>query len=167
MAKITRFVAPALVVLAAASGLATVMLYSIALGILASGPSIGGYDWLDVANRSTWLVAAFVVVATWAGRFGKGVAVAAGALALASGVVGVIALGLWVLGLSLSGFQSVAQPLGLNSLLLAVAGTGYIVAPAAMVLAVGAFAVAVTPMIRKRFAPAMQSIAPGPTVSNA
>jgi len=159
MKHLTRRATPILVALSALATISVIVLYVIALSVLAGGPSIAGYDLLDIANRGTWLVAGIVVVTVWSARLGKSVAVAAGGLALASGIVGGVCGGLWLLGTSLSGFQNLSQPLELNSLLLAVSGTGYIVAPAAVVLAIGSLIVAATPFARARLTVARPAVA--------
>lgn len=141
MTALTRSLSRIFTAAAIAATLFTIVAYAIALGTLAEGPSPDGYAWLDGANHGTWAIAAFAVLAVVVRNRDSGPAIAAGWLGLASGLVGGVATGLWALGLNLASFAEGSPDTVLYSLLLAVAGTGVMIAPASVVLATGSLVV--------------------------
>ncbi|MBX3100425.1 MAG: hypothetical protein KF761_12710 [Salinibacterium sp.] len=135
------------VILGFAVGAAVVdtVLYAIALSSLAAGPNIFGYEILLYANKAAG-IAAVLGVAVIAARtlLGGRILVPCVTLLIASAVAGGIALGLFLLGNTLASVAPDLQPAALNSLLLALQGTGQDLAVVPVFLAVGA---AVLPLV--------------------
>ena len=130
---------------AAGAVVVDVVLYAIALSALSGGPDAFGYGILLYANKSAGIVAVLAVAVVAARTFGGGrILVPSLALLLAGGVTGAIALGLYQLGHTLASVAPDLQPVALNSLLLAIQGTGQDLAVVPLFLAVGA---AVLPLV--------------------
>jgi hypothetical protein len=141
MPTLLRIASRVLLAAAVLAGGAVVVLYTLAFaGLPVSGPTAGGYDLLNAANRSVPWVAALAVVTVGAASVTRSSWVPASVLALASGVVGGLCVGAGSLAVFLSHVGQHAQPPALNSYVLAVAGSAQDIAPAAVVLAVGAVA---------------------------
>ncbi|WP_375390108.1 hypothetical protein [uncultured Amnibacterium sp.] len=84
-----------------------------------------------------------------------GVRRTAGFLAAAAAVALTASAGLRVLGIGLSGFRSLQQPVDLNSLLLAIGGTGQDLLPVPLLLAIGAAVAFAVSRHGRRTAPAI------------
>ncbi|THG31045.1 hypothetical protein [Naasia lichenicola] len=139
-----------LLIVAAVVALLDVLLYGLAFAALADGPTAPGYGLLLVANRTAILVAFGASLGVLVGGVrteltARAVTSRSMALLLAAGVTAGIAAGLYALGGALAGLAPEQQPLDLNSLLLAVSGTGYDLAAVPIVLAVAA---GILPLIR-------------------
>ena len=142
MAKLRRRVFPVLLALCALGAIAVAVSYVLAFASLADGPNIGGYGYLEAANGSVRYLAVLVVLTVAARVDITRMRFAVGGLALASGIVAGAAGGLSILGSTLSNFQPLEQPAELNSLLLAIWGSGMEILPAAVILAIGAALIA-------------------------
>jgi hypothetical protein len=130
-----------LLVFAVVAGAVDALLFALAIGNLAQGPSPLGYDFLASANRAAALVATAAAAAAISKSFATPRAIVVSVqLLLAGGIAAGIAGGLYALGAGLAGFAPEAQPIELNSLLLAVQGTGYDLGAVPMVLVVAAIA---------------------------
>lgn len=128
-----------LLILAVVAGVIDALLFAIAILNLANGPSPLGYDFLAAANRAAPFVAAAAAAATISRSFVTPRAtVATFQLLLASVITAGIAGGLYALGANLVGVSPKAQPIELNSLLLAVQGTGHDLGTVPVVLLVAA-----------------------------
>jgi hypothetical protein len=131
-------------------GLAVAIGFAIAFSALSDGPDRTGYDILGAAVAALPYLASVVVATVMVGSIGGRVRFAIGGLALASGMVAGIAAGLVTLGSTLVRIEPRSQPVELNSLLLAVWGVGTQITPVAIVLVVGAVALAAATMITRR-----------------
>lgn len=134
----------ALNVLAVLAILAVVSLFTIALLLLASGPSIEGYAWLSSANQFAPFAAATVVAAQVAAhrpRVARFIPLAVTSI-ISAGITG----GLYLLGSSLVATDTSSQPPALNSLLLATMITGSTLAPVPVIFAIGAVLLAIPPV---------------------
>jgi hypothetical protein len=130
-----------LLVFALVAGVVDALLFAIAIGNLTQGPSPLGYDFLASANHAAALVAAAAAAAAISKSFATARAtVASFQLLLAGGITAGIASGLYALGAALVSYAPEAQPIELNSLLLAVQGTGYDLGAVPIVLLVAATA---------------------------
>lgn len=154
-----RLVFRILLAVSVLGGLAFAVCLGLALSTLSTGPSANGYGLLLVAMTSLFYLVVVVVLTVIVGAIGTRVRFAVGGLALASGVVGGVAAGLYALG-SLSTIEPRDQPIELNSLLLAVQGVGTQIAPDALVLAGGAVALAVGTTIARRMTTKPSAIRP-------
>ncbi len=139
-----------LLAVSALGGLGFAVCLGFALSALSTGPTPIGYDLLAVAMQALPYLAAVVVLTVIVRSIGTRVRFAVGGLALASGVVGGISAGLVGLGSTLRGIDPLHQPPALNSLVIAVWAVGEQIAPAALVLAVGAAALAAGTWIAHR-----------------
>jgi hypothetical protein len=144
MQRILRVCALASTGFAFLATIAVVVLYAIAFNSLAaSGPNADGYALLEGADQTVPWIGVLAVLATITAFVHRpSVVVPAACLALASGIVGCFVFGLWTLGRFLSHVDQSAQPPALNSFVLSFAGVAYDLAPAAIVLLVGAVALA-------------------------
>lgn len=121
---------------AVAAGAVDAALYATAISQLAAGPDALGYELLLWANKLASIVAVLAVAVVAARAFSGGrILVASLGLLLAAGVAGGIALGLFALGGSLAAYDTSVP---LNSLLLALRGTGQDLAPVPLFLSAGA-----------------------------
>jgi hypothetical protein len=139
------------VVVSAVLLVADLACFVIALGSLGSaGPNPFGYAWLAVANRAAALVALLVVIcaallaARGRGRLISGLLLAAAVVSLGGCV------GLRVLGRTLAAIRPEEQPPALNSLLLALIGTGSDLMAVPIVLAAGAALTLLIAVSRRR-----------------
>ncbi len=131
-------------------GIAVAVILGLALAALSTGPTIGGYDLLAVAIEALPYLAAVVVLTVILGSIGTRVRFAIGGLALASVIVGGVALGLVGIGSTMKGIDPLHQPPALNSMVLAVYGVGTQIAPVALVLAAGALVLAAGTVVARR-----------------
>jgi len=121
---------------AIAAAAVDIALYATALAQLTDGPDALGYELLLWANKLAGIVAVLAVAVVAARAFSGGrILVPSLGLLLASGVTGAVALGLFALGGTLASFDA---PVALNSLLLALRGSGQDLAPVPLFLAAGA-----------------------------
>ena len=134
---------PIVLGLSALAGAGVAVAYLLALTSLASGPNMTGYGYLELANGSLPVLAGLAVVVVASRVELARTRYAVGGLALASGIVAGVGVGLATLGSTLANYQPEQQTPELNSLLLAVLATGTQIAPAAVVLAAGALLIAV------------------------
>ena len=110
-------------------------LFVTALGQLSNGPDALGYTLLLWANKLASIVAVLAIAVVAARTLGGGrILVPSLGLLLASGITGAVALGLFLLGGNLAGYDSGDQ---LQSLLLALRGTGQDLAPVPLFLVAG------------------------------
>jgi hypothetical protein len=141
MQRILRRASLVLIALAVLSAVAAIVLYALAFNSLGrSGPNLNGFGFLNAANNSVPWIAVLAVLAVIAASAHRSVVVPAASLALASGIVGGLVFGAWTLAVFLSHVDQHAQPPALNSFILTIAGTAHDVAPAAIVLLLGAVA---------------------------
>ena len=153
MAIYQRFATLALIAAAIVVSIIDVAVYSLAVASLLGGASVAGFDSLALANHLAAVVAALAALSVIARTVGaKRVTVPAFSLLLASGITGLIAVGLYAIGKTLfpisnqtvidnGGNIPGSAALQLNSLLSGVMGSGYDLAPAPVVLAIGALVV--------------------------
>jgi hypothetical protein len=149
MSKRLRLVVRILLAASVLTGLAVAVYLGLAFSALSSGPTAHGYDLLAFAIQALPYLAAVVVLTVAIGSIGARVRFAIGGLALASGVVGGVAVGLALMGLTLAHIDSRNQPPELNSLVLAMYGVGVQMAPAALVLLIGAAILALGTVIAR------------------
>lgn len=119
-------------------------MFVLAFDSLASGPSIEGYGYLQTGSQALPWFAAVVVATVFAGVPMNRVRFGVGGLALASGFFGAAVGSMWGIGGVLANYDAVHQPPELNSLLLAFWTSSVIIAPTAIVFAVGAALLAAT-----------------------
>lgn len=121
---------------AVAAAVVDAALFVTALAQLSSGPDAVGYDLLLWANKLAGIVAVLASAVVAARTLAGGrILVPSLGLLLAAGITGGLALGLYLLGASLVPY---ATSLDLESLLLALQGTGQDLAPVPLFLAAGA-----------------------------
>lgn len=121
---------------AIAAAAVDVALFATALAQLSHGPDAVGYDLLLWANKLAGIVAVLATAVVAARTLAGGrILVPSLGLLLAAGITGGIALGLFELGSTLVPY---ATSLDLESLLLALQGTGQDLAPVPLFLAAGA-----------------------------
>ncbi len=133
---------------AVAAALVDAVLYAGALAQLADGPDALGYSLLVWANKLGSIVAVLAVAVVAARAFlGGRILVPSLGLLLASGIVGALALGLYLLGANLASYEASVP---LQSLLLAIRGTGQDLAPIPLFLAAGAAVLPFVAFLRTR-----------------
>ncbi|MEJ1231359.1 MAG: hypothetical protein WDM88_13095 [Galbitalea sp.] len=143
MQRVLRISSLVITAVAVLATVAVIVLYALAFNSLgSSGPNMGGFGFLEAADRSVPWIAVLAVLAVITGFAHRSVVVPAASLALASGIVGGLVFGTWTLGRFLSHVDQHAQPPALNSFILTFAGVAYDVAPAAIVLLLGAVVLA-------------------------
>ena len=151
MAKSQRITFVVLAAAAAVAGLVDAVTYVSATASLARATSLAGFDALDIANHLAIAVAVLAALAAVVCNLGaRRLAVPAFSLLLVSGITALIAGGLYSIGTTLFHAASVsiradigsATPgspiLQLYSLISAVMGSGYVLAPVPVVFAVAA-----------------------------
>lgn len=137
-----------LIAIAAAAAIVDAALYGTALAQLQNGPDAVGYDLLAWANKLASIVAILAVAVVAARAFAGGrILVPSMMLLLSSGLTGAVALGLFALGRALLRYE---MPQQLQSLLLAVQGTGQDLAAVPMFLVAGAAVLPFVAFVRTR-----------------
>jgi hypothetical protein len=146
-----RIASIVLIVAALLAGVVDAIAYVVTFTRFGVGPSVAAFDALDLANHLAAVVAALAGLAVVVRTLGsRRIAVPAFTLLLVSGITALITGGLWTIGVTLyrvanqavldapGGTIPGSPELRLVSLLSGVMGSGYVLAPVPVILAVAA-----------------------------